>query len=264
MSGPFDTEVLKEVRLLDPPLVRVLAQVRFPRLGVLARGGVPDEFVRHVQDEYPIFLEGQEVQVTITPDGVSQEPHGGTRWQFRSGDESSQITLSDTFVSLDTARYHGRDDFCRRLEEVLQALRRAVMPPFVERLGIRYINQVTDPGQIMDLAAYVRPEVLGGLAVPLPDDVALQHSVCESLYAVDTHGLHVRWGLMPAQVLLDPTVSPVSTPSWILDLDSFASARAVYEPASLTKETRRLAERAYRYFRWVVTPRYLEAYGGHG
>ena len=267
-SSPFGTEPVEEVFLPQAPLARVVAQIRFPRLAALS---VSDDAANAISlalsKEYPLLNETTETAVVITPEGVTQQPGAGRLWHLQDAELAWQVTFGREFVALHTAAYTRRDDFLERLARVTQCFTDVVAPPFSERIGIRYINRLEEPFMAV-LAELVRPEVLGGLAVPMQEHgVALAHTLSEALYSMDptgpgvTDALHARWGLLPSGSVLDPTLPAVDAASWVLDLDSFRMRRGAFETAAISDEVRTLADRAYRFFRWVVTPEFLTRFG---
>ena len=263
LSSPFGQEHVDDVPLTSSPLARVLAQVRFPRLSALVSGDeVAHGVAAAMRADYPILHDEREVAVTITPEGVTQAPGSARIWHLRNADDNWQVSFGDTFLAIDTSAYSSRNNFSVRLETAWRCFADVVQPPFTERVGVRYINRMTDPERIHELSALVRPEVLGGLAVPL-HGVWLDHSISEALYHLgDLDGLQARWGLLPSGAVLDPTLPPVSERSWVLDIDSFRVGRGSIDPPDVAAQGRELGERAYRYFRWVVTPEFLKRFGG--
>lgn len=264
LSEPFGADPVAEVPLTRSPLVRALAQVRFPRLVAMSAQNIDATIslvVEKLKDGYPILGEQREAQVTLTPDGVSQTP-GARLWQLRSPDDAWQVTLGETFVSLDTKAYTSRADFTRRLAAVLAGIAETIAPPFAERLGVRYTNRIENSVLLLRLEELVRPEVLGGVAVPRPEGVVLAHTMSESLYKIDSRMLHARWGLLPPGAVIDPALPPSADSSWILDLDSFTQDRSPFDASMLASAAEELASAAYRYFRWVVTEEFLKAFGG--
>ncbi len=264
VERPFGGEPIAEVPLADAPLARVLAQVRFPRLTALATGAeTANAFAGAMRYGYPILTEQREVAVTITPEGVTQAPGAARVWQLRSADEQWQISFGDTFLAVDTAAYSSRSDFTARLVDAWTQFARVVEPPFVERVGVRYINRIDDDLNLTDLPRLVRSEVLGEVGAAQTGGVRLVHSVHEALYDLDAgDGLHARWGVLPPGAVLDPTIQPVPGPSWFLDLDAFRQGRHDVAPLEVGQRVQELAERAYRYFRWVITPHFLTRFQG--
>ena len=62
--------------------------------------------------------------------------------------------------------------------------------------------------------------------------------------------------------MLGLEVSTLETSSWVLDIDSYVEKRMPFTPDEVTENIRDLADRAYRMFRWVVNPEFIEYFGG--
>ena len=135
-------------------------------------------------------------------------------------------------------------------------------PPMFERVGIRYVNQITDDDILRRLVELVRPEALGGSAVPRPEGVEMHHSVCETAHDWLNVSLHVRWVHLPGALVLDPAIAGVPGLSWVLDLDSFKDSRTEVDLDEIEHLVLRLADQAYRYFLWVVNDDFLKTFGG--
>ncbi len=268
LSSPFGTEPIEEVALDRPPLVRVLAQVRFPPLSVLSIGDdAAHRIAMELSQDYPVFNEGREMVVTITPQGVQQQPGGGRTWQVQDAAGKWQVTFAPNFVTVHTSAYVSRNDFVARLNQVVHTFASATGPPRTERIGIRYINRLEEE-DITDLATLVRPEMLGGLAAPHADySVKVERALNEVLYnlapkQVDvTDSLQARWGVLPSGAMIDPTLPGLSTSSWILDMDSFRTGSGAFTAAAVSSAALELADRAYRFFRWVVNDDFLMRFG---
>jgi uncharacterized protein (TIGR04255 family) len=264
LDSPFGSEPIEEIPLSSSPLIRALAQARYPRLVAMSKSNIDSTVARVVEllgAEYPIRDEQREAQITLGPDGVTTTP-GANIWQLRSPDEVWQVSIAESFVSLETKKYVSRSDFTEKLQKVLQAIGETVSPPFVERLGMRYTNRIEDPDLLLRLQDLVRPEVLGGFAVPRPDGVTLSHTMSESLYMVGVNNLHARWGLLPGGTTFETSLKPLRESSWFLDIDSFSQERTLFNSEVLSVQAAALASSAYRYFRWVVKPEFIEAFGG--
>jgi uncharacterized protein (TIGR04255 family) len=265
LSSPFGTEQIEDVPLGRSPLARALAQIRFPKLVSMSEQNIEATLAKTIDalgEEYPILNKERELQFALGPDGV-QQAEGAWLWRLQSHDESWRVSLGEAFVSLEAKEYTSRSDFINRLNFVLHIVAETIKPPFAERIGVRYTNVIDDPSLLLRLHELVRPEVLGGFAVPRPQGVALAHMMSQSLYEVRDRKLNVRWGYLPAGALVDPGLAPSEAVSWMLDLDSFAEGRWKFNDEVLGEIAEELAHGAYRYFRWVVTEQFLTAFGGH-
>jgi uncharacterized protein (TIGR04255 family) len=269
LSSPFDTGPVDEVPLERAPLARVLAQVRFPRLAALSIGDDrANQIVVDLQEDYPVLQVSSEVVTTLTPQGMAQQPGPGRTWQLQDGDQKWQVTYAPDFVALQTSVYVSRDDFVERLSRVVTFFTKAVHPPRTERIGVRYINQLDEP-HIKELPQLIRAEMLGGLAVPASNGVTVARSLSDAQYNLPssgpgvTDGLQVRWGQIPPGVIIDPSLAATDTPTWILDLDSFRIGQGEFSPSAISSAVLDLADRAYRFFRWVVKDDFLQRFGAN-
>jgi len=262
VASPFGIEPVEEVYLPRAPLVRVIAQVRFPREPKLGTEDGAALLRGALAGAYPILRDEREIRVVITQQGAVEQP-GSLLWRLQNRDASWQVTVSDSFVALDTSAYSSREDFCSKLEDVLAAINDIAAPLVYDRFGLRYIDRLTGPALLRErLPQLVRAELLGGWAVERPEGVQLVHSLSESLYRFDGAQLLARSGILPPGVVLEPTVAAVDEPSWILDIDAATTEGADFDPAALGQLARRLADRVYRFFRWAVAEEFLREHGG--
>lgn len=264
LENPFGDEVVEEVPLPHAPLIHTVAQLRFSRmLSLNSEAGIAP-LQQALEASYPVLTQDSTVGIMLLPDGVASQPQGETVWRFESSDGTWRVSVSAGFISIDTSAYESRSHFLERLRSVLDAFGSVVRPARVERVGIRYIDRVDDPEQFARINTYVRPELLGALAVPLGGPVGLHHSLSEAVF-VDGEAavqLLARWGVVGPQMTLDPMLPVSANPSWLLDIDVSQTAPVEYDPAALTEMVGSFAERVYRFFRWAVTDDLLRDAGG--
>lgn len=259
---PFSKEPIEEVRLSNAPLARVIVQVRFPQLAALSSGNeTARKYIARMSEAYPILQEGHNRSITISPEGVHEDKGSMLVWQLRSPDETWQISFSSTTFTLDTSAYVDRATFLKKFEENLAVFLEVAKPPSFERLGFRYINRVSDKQTIDRLKELVQKEILGGMGV-LTSGAQLQQSICESIYQIEPKTqLQARWGLLPGSMVLDPSIPPVNTKSWWLDIDVSTTDKDKFSSADFVERVNELAIQGYRFFRWVVTDEFLELHG---
>ncbi|WP_330452594.1 MULTISPECIES: TIGR04255 family protein [unclassified Streptomyces] len=264
LSQPFGDEPYDEVRLPGAPLVRVLSQLRFERLSVLDGPNAAGTFASALSDSYPYLDTSAELNVVIGGGQVMQmpQPTSQTVWRLRSADKTRTVTLTNGSLSLETASYEGRDKFCMELHRVTEALQNVVRVPAINRIGVRYTNQVTGP-PLENLAKYFRQEVTGISTVPL-GKAELQHCLTQASFITgEGTGLVSQWGMMPSNSGFDPALPVLAEPSYVLDLDAYRQASAIdANPSRIQSTALTLAEHAYRYLRWAVTVEFLRQYGG--
>lgn len=261
LSTPFGDQPLEEIHLASAPLVRVIAQLRYPQLASMADDTVAHAFAKEVSGDYPLFEEAREVNLLIAGATISQQEQMTSQvWRLQTADGNWLVTLGRNSLSLEALAYAGRRDFCDRLVRLADTFIRNAAPPRFDRFGVRYINRVTDAETIADLSKLVRPELIGTAALRLPGDVALHHSLLEAQFNQGAHAMLVRCGVLPADTTIDLAVPATSLPSWILDIDSAVSGAGVVTADKITDLAADLAERAYRFFRFAVTRDFLKVF----
>lgn len=259
---PFPRERPQEIHLHKAPLVRVLAQARWDELtqfksGFDTRAASLGEILAN---DYPLATNTEEVQFEVGPQGVVQKP-GGRIHQFTSTNDEWTVHFAPTFVTLTSAAYTTRDDFCSRFETVLQAVDSVTSIPRVIRIGYRYVNRIDQENGFDRLAELVRSDVLGGTRIPgLTDDVVVRHSITETLFATSRGNLLAKWAVLPVNAAMDPTIPPVLSPSWVLDLDAFFDGRVDFRPSVIADRARELSSLGYGFFRWAILPAFLESF----
>jgi uncharacterized protein (TIGR04255 family) len=255
---PFASPSPEQVSLPQAPLVRVIAQVRFPKSLAVEERATAAAFQKLVQVEYPVLRHEQIQTVIVGPEGTAQAAE--TSWRFADVDNHWRLSLAPEFLALETTNYTSRADFLDRLQRGLSALHQIIDPKLTDRIGVRYIDRVTGPA-FKQLPKLVRPEALGIFDTPLQKYV--RHALTESLLAVDDGVIRMRTAVMPPNATHDPTaLEPVAEPSWILDLDMFSEKSEPFAPAEVMARATRFTERVYALFRSLITEEFLRQYGG--
>ena len=248
-----------EIPLKNPPLVRVIAQVRFPSVLSVETDKFVAPFQEAVRNSYQELRPEMVRDIRLAPDAAVREEHRNV-WRFSSMPGGWRLSLAQNFLALETTAYASRADFFGRFEEALVALAEHIKPAVIDRLGVRYIDRITGAA-LNDIAQLVRPEVRGIAGTEAAKH--LQHSVCESRFIVDKAEAVTRWGQLPAHATVDPAaVEPLSVPSWLLDVDMSTSQRTPFSAQDTGARAREFAERIYTIFRWAVTDEFLKHFGG--
>lgn len=267
-AGPFSDAPVEDVKLIRAPLAKVLTQLRFP--GALSRlqgeAFVEPLGVALADLGYPLIEHSQQVTFQLTPEGLV--PQQGDRiLNFFSLDRNWQVSLNSQFVSLDTTDYKDRDDFARRVSELVDGIARVVQIPAVARVGYRYVNRV--PGiSRTEGASLLREKFQGAVSVP-EGHAQLWTSVSEAMFSfgeqsegqMPEDGLLARWGVLRPNQVLDASIAPVDQESWVLDIDAFRQGATPFDSGSIAEQVLQVSRRAYRFFRWAVTPVFMERFG---
>jgi uncharacterized protein (TIGR04255 family) len=245
-----------EIPLANAPLVRVVAQVRFPEILSIQDKNFIAPFQERIRRGYPLTQSDVINTFVIGP----QRMVSSTVWRYYDAGKNWRVSLSDTFLSLETTKYVSRKDFVERFEFLVSQLGDTIAPSHVARVGVRYVDQVTLEGDDT-MQGMLRAEMAG-----IRDVVGkTKHVISE--FEADTRegGVQVRWGHLPTDGTHDPDIMPpVPSPSWFLDVDSYIfreSELMEYSAENITSQVTGLAGRAYSIFKWSVTEEFLVKYG---
>jgi uncharacterized protein (TIGR04255 family) len=259
--NPLTAPPPKEIPLKDAPLIRVIAQVRFPPILSIEKKDFVGSFQEAIREKYPILQPEQTQTFIFGPQDVVQ-PTLQLTWRFIDAADSWRVSLAPDFMALETTAYSSRRDFLDRLEDLLVALKESFDPKIIQRFGLRYIDRLTDQ-DIDDIQSLVKPEILGMMAAEFRG--AIHQVINESLFIIpgEEERILARWGLMPAGTTFDPSaIEPIAEPSWILDLDMSLSKNREFSVKALMSEGQSFAERIYTFFRWAVKDDFLRRFGG--
>lgn len=261
--NPLTAPPPKEVPLDDAPLVRVIAQVRFPPILSIEKKDFVGSFQEAIREKYPILQPEQTQGFALSPQGVVPIAPQVT-WRFVDTINSWnwRVSLAPNFVALETNSYLSRSDFLERLENILFALNESFEPPIIERFGLRYIDRVVGQN-FQDISSLVKPEIAGMMNADFREYI--HQSINESLFIIPDGGKQIvaRWGTMPGGTTFDPeSIEAVAEASWVLDIDMSISRNRQFCVEQLMSEAQHFAERIYTFFRWAVKDDFLRRYGG--
>ena len=170
------------------PLTLVICQLQFPLdLGIDV--AMPAEFQQHIRSEYPVAHEDMEGQALPVSDDISQHfPQElldalsiriNRRFQFTTRDKIWTITLTNSFVALETNKYERWEDFRQNLELMLSAIVQTYQVNFFTRIGLRYQNVIDRKVLGLEDASWnslVSGFVLGPLATAKSSNIVHEHN----------------------------------------------------------------------------------------
>jgi uncharacterized protein (TIGR04255 family) len=99
--------------------------------------------------------------------GVSEPRAVGHRFVSVAGDWTAAV--STNAISLETTRYPGWDEFRQRCRQLLETTASIAPPVVQQRVGLRYIDRVSDPEAktALDWNGRIVPELIGLVAHPV-------------------------------------------------------------------------------------------------
>lgn len=193
--------------LPQSPLELVVTQIRFEpqeqiaeaRLGFAFRDALNAAGAELERTEP---MQGQAINIGVGIDGSAQVAQGpGPRgWRFSSADGVRSVALLQDSLGIEVRRYDGWADFHQHVERALGVLVEHVAPEVELRLGLRYIDRITEVGAEAPSAwaGYLAEPLRGFLAHPtVAESVkAQQHQVVFDLGHGECRMIH---GTLPAE-----------------------------------------------------------------
>lgn len=260
LTPPFCGPPPKEIPLPNAPLVRVIAQVRFPAVLSISSEQFIAPFQEAIRAKYP-GLNLDHIHRIV--DRRGSEPHVDreTVWRFYDETHQWRASLAKDFLALECKTYSSRTDFVDRLAQLTDAASSLVGPSTTNRIGVRYVSQIVGP-QYDQLASLIEPDILGVVSrehYRVASDAILTSSTADTAEGK----ANFRWGFLTANATFDPdALDSIEQPSWAFDIDVATTERRELTRAAIEETSRSLAERCYAIFRSLVTDEFLRAYGG--
>jgi uncharacterized protein (TIGR04255 family) len=266
VDDPLSDVVPEEVHLKYAPLISVLAQLRFPAQPQFDQRETVAAFFEALRGTYPVVREEQIrgiafQAVQLSDPSKAVEAKAWTIWRLSDVTNSWRLSLSRDFLTLESSAYLSHGDFIQRWGVILEAFHGALNPAVVDRFGLRYVDRIKNPA-LLQLPKLIRSEMLGVLGISAASKLLQSYS--ESIFELAPDRLVARWGQLAPTVSYDPgTITPLSEPSWVLDLDMFREMTRPFNPRAIADEANAYAQKIYTFFRWVVTPAFLVYFNEH-
>jgi uncharacterized protein (TIGR04255 family) len=256
----------------NAPLTLVAAEVRYPLSPRLAKVE-PDVLLDRLGDIVPIVEEAQPVmQVMVGPPGaeVPTAPFGGRQLRLLSKARDLAVTLTGTNAIVETTTYERFEVLQEVLATVFQTLENVGPPAGVQRLGLRYIDEIRIQGvseEPSDWRDYLDVSLLGAAEVVLTALGSKGYRAnawqgVTQLVGTEDRWLQVRHGAGLGTVVNTngPLRFPKETdqrPAFILDLDSYWQPSEVgdFSVEILMQECERLHEPLSIVFERIITDR---------
>jgi uncharacterized protein (TIGR04255 family) len=252
---------LGRIRLEKTHMEAAVAEVRF--LGGPTRPDLPEAEAVRVWEgmgpaELPVF-EPQTlnmVSLSVTPAGPEPTHQMQQGWILANADRSVSLSLFPSVVALQLTAYERYstslgDPLARALALFVEVTGVSV----VQRLGLRYINRLHDPGASSPefWAAHVRPEFAGPLVGDLAPRVAVLHQEVQ-VRLDEFSSARMHSGVFREQ-------SPVERYSFLVDLDVFREQAMEFDAIHCSNLTRQLNRTALALFARVLSEEYLDLMG---
>lgn len=245
-----------------PPLAYVVAELVISPYYQLAKyiGSIQQA----LRGQYPRTIEGTEI--SLLPDPQSRpEPH--QVWRLIAEDQRRGVHIAPRAISLHTTRYVNSSEFLTAWDHVLGVIEESDLKPFVERIGLRYMDLIVPEGSDQP-SDYVQA---GARGVVLYENSMLQQNVWVASYLVEGFNVNARVGApSPVGMSMPPNLEalPIHKPEvWLsaekrvtegkpvgfIDIDAMLSVAKVFVSTDLSVNFRKLREKVAQAFQRLIS-----------
>lgn len=249
-------------QLTNHQLAHVLCQIRFSTVLRINQDDAVIAFQEAIRQTYPRYAKQQAMAMLITPQGVQQQPAPAAQHRFDDSDGIFTVVLTPDFVALETSRYTDIDDFVERIVALASAVQEHYAPAEIERVGLRFINELRfagDPREQMREA--ISPALLGAAG---SDELVSAVTGAQQVLELtgDDSRMLVRHGLFPQGTTVDPlgqaqTPSPQhAQPFYLMDIDAFVEHNVRYSVDGIEATVREFNDDIRSLFAWGVREEY--------
>jgi uncharacterized protein (TIGR04255 family) len=267
ISDFVDLPGRERVPLSESPLVLALCEVKYGAILSVADSMYVAPFQRAILSDFPVAASPNQMQVSVAlgagPVQLQTRP-GGTKWVFSDTEGAWKAILGEDSIVLETRQYASFDHFLKRLTVILTALEQHIHPTVVTRIGVRYINEIREPGA--EWGEVLNPLVLGLAGEPgFAGQAASMEFLSQHQFRYpEQKGCNLTCGLLPrGTVLNDPKRgAALSKPFFVIDIDAFKEYQVGQCPSlevdQISKQVEDFHQAIYSVFRWSVTDEYIE------
>ncbi|WP_431903722.1 TIGR04255 family protein [Nonomuraea sp. bgisy101] len=215
----------------QPPLELVVAEIRYPFAPRLKQPDVCDAIQLALEEVLPVRRNQQLVEFAITPEGQTQKTTEVFRLVDRAGTHSALISPDRTVV--ETTRYIEFADLLSLITGVLDAIVEHRAIPAIERLGLRYIDEIRVPGPIdnlTDWADWIAADLMApitsvaGAMSPIGFQGMLSYATGQDMALNFRYGAANGPGVIAPDGALRRRRDVEPGPFFLLDIDSYWQA----------------------------------------
>lgn len=212
------------------PLEFVACEIRVPTAPKLVRNDTFEALTDALRDDFPIPDEEQ-IQTFPVIGGKDGGVETERRYRFLSRERTASAVVARNAITVETTDYQEFDDFRALVLTVADAVATTTNIVGIERIGLRYIDEVRVPDEIRDASdwrGWISDDVIGVLDVTdgyTPD--ALQTVL--RLVGEDSTGVVLRYAAMVGDGVvgdgpLRRRAPAASGPFFVIDTDSFRTS----------------------------------------
>ena len=159
-----------------------------------------------------------ETFVSISPDGIGgEQKRTGTQWDHRKEvDGTASVSLAPTFLALEygPGDYFSFEGFQAEFTTLFNALTDNFGIAQIDRIGLRYINEIRLPGRAMDWAGIIAANLITSVKTSMLAEARLLRSMHQVVQKSGHDQVVLNYGIVNPDY-----PAPVVQRHFILDID---------------------------------------------
>lgn len=137
------------------PLALVTAEIRFTDAARLRQQQTKDEVTIALEGRFPFAVPLQQADVNLTPSAAPQiQQRAGV--VLKNTKSTETLTIMSESVTYETTSYVSFDELLESVVAACDALAASKVKPALQRVGLRYIDEVRVPDPITDVRQWGR------------------------------------------------------------------------------------------------------------
>lgn len=214
---------------------------------------IPGLVYERLRDEFPNREQRliQEVELAQGPEGFQQQIRTSERILFLTEDRKVFVQVGPRLLAINCLKpYPTWENFKPRIRKAFESLNEVTDVKGLQRIGLRYINQIVIPASLTELKDYFQFHL--SLGPELPQNMVNFVAGCE--FAYNDRDL--------CRVQLMPVASGISEQlTLILDIDYFLAKPRGIEPEQAMEWVEEAHDKVEEIFEGCITDRLREIFG---
>jgi uncharacterized protein (TIGR04255 family) len=212
----------------NAPLALVAAEIRFTDAARLRQQETKDEIAIALEARFPITEPLQQTNFNLTIGGGPPQLQERLGVVLKNTESTASMTIMSESLTYETTAYNSFDDLLEAVTAATEALIAAKVRPALQRVGLRYIDEVRVPEPVSDVrqwSRWINDRLLGHLAVG-PDNFPAISTQTVSTYDLgEGRGFNFRCAALNQGTIVVPQhlkrAAVESGPFFVLDFDGF-------------------------------------------
>ena len=182
-------------------LALVAAEIRFTDAARLRQQQTKDAVTIALEERFPFAepLQRAEVNLNLVPGGGQPQVQERLGVVLKNARSTETLTIMSESLTYETTAYTSFEKLLEAVTEACDALDAAKVRPAVQRVGLRYIDELRVPEQVTDVrqwSTWINDRLIGHLEVG-PDDVPARGTQSVSTYDLGQgRGLNLRFAAL--------------------------------------------------------------------